>query len=180
MAISLKSSKNHSSYENIVTQIRESWKSPLMFKKKCIMLKKHYYVEFRKMYSEASFTVVLSKKVNVFHIGICRKQVDGCRGVYFPSWPNKTTYINLCFIHGKTQDMYIIVDLTWSLGQKVEPNNLVFLWNCEGKIILNTWFFVPEVEIWKLMTSHQFFNWPPGSLSNGSHIILIWLCLQIY
>jgi len=49
------------------------------------VFKKHDCVEFRKMYLETSFTAVLSKRVDVSHIGICRKQVDGCTEVYFPS-----------------------------------------------------------------------------------------------
>lgn len=110
-----------------------------------------------------------------------RKQVHGCRGVYFPSWPNETIYIHLGFIHGKTQNIILLLTLTQeSLGQKVEPNNLVFLWNYESKIILNTWFLCQKLRFenwWHLIS---FLNWPAGSASNGSYIILIWLCLKIY
>lgn len=112
---------------------------------------------------EPSFTVVLVRELTFPTSEHVENRCMTSGDFIFPTdliRPRISTYVLFTGRHSTC--IFLLILTQESLGQKLEPNSLVFLWNYEGKIILKFLIFEPEFETWKLITCHQCFELTTG------------------
>ena len=118
-----------------MTTLRESCKSPSMFWKNLYHVRKSIIMlSLGKCTYEPSFTAVPVRKLTFRTLEHVANRCMAVGDFIFPTdliRPHISTYVLLM---GRHRTCILLLILTQeSLGQKLEPNSLVFLWNYEGK-----------------------------------------------